>query len=802
VGEGGRHGWFDLAARPAFFPALSLGLGAWLSGTTGRLPSVFLLFAGLALLVSAAVFSRRVGAHLCLLVGFGVTGHALGTLQARTSVPAAVLERPRVEVEGIVEEVVPYDASTRLTLAVSRAAEDPAHFEAHTYARGAPLLRPGQRILARAALRPLEAPSNPGQPDFRGALRRRGLLFSGAVDAGQWTALSPASPWQLWLAGAQASLAERVRTLAPSPEAGALYLTLAAGLRAELGEDLEDRFAASGLAHVLSISGLHVAALALMLLKVLRWTVARLWPGARRTDARRLAGPLAVPWVWAYVVFTGSQPPAVRSAVMATVLFVGMALWRRPDSLNSLSIAALAIVAMDPASVADLSLQLSFMAVLSLVLVSPAVRGAIPIQKPHRERPGPWQHRWGRIREEALQTLSASAAVTATGLPLIASTFHRLSLAGLISNIVCLPLCGILTALSAGGAALHLAAPAVATTVLWAGSWAAQVLIWLVDGFAMLPGAAVAVPALSGATAVAFEVGLFCFALARRRARWLGLIAPLALGSAWIVPRIAPGPPLRVAFLSVGHGDAIVVSSAGHHALIDGGGTPGGADTGKRYVLPYLRERGIRSLDLAVLTHPHPDHALGLVSTLGVLRPAHLWIGRGSIAPWASEAPTLTGQVASAAGVGPEEVWAGHPAFALGAATLEVLGPPAHSSLAETTNDRSVVLRLSYRDVSFLLTGDIEAAGEEALAPTPATVVKAPHHGSRTSSSESFVGATRPRYVVFCVGRANRFHFPAAEVEARYQAVGARCLRTDLDGAVEISTDGEQVDVQTFLQRD
>ncbi|HEX4622499.1 MAG TPA: hypothetical protein VH208_13125, partial [Myxococcaceae bacterium] len=164
--------------------------------------------------------------------------------------------------------------------------------------------------------------------------------------------------------------------------------------------------------------------------------------------------------------------------------------------------------------------------------------------------------------------------------------------------------------------------------------------------------------------------------------------------------------------------------------------------------------------------------------------------------------PSLTERVTRAAGLAAEEVAAGHPPFALGDAKIEVLGPPADARLAQTTNDRSVVLRLSYRDVSFLLTGDIEEAGEEALAPGGATVVKAPHHGSRTSSSEPFVGATRPRYVVFCVGRANRFHFPAPEVEARYQAVGARCLRTDLDGAVEISTDGEQIDVQTFLKRD
>jgi competence protein ComEC len=129
---------------------------------------------------------------------------------------------------------------------------------------------------------------------------------------------------------------------------------------------------------------------------------------------------------------------------------------------------------------------------------------------------------------------------------------------------------------------------------------------------------------------------------------------------------------------------------------------------------------------------------------------------------------------------------------------LEVLGPPSDRVLLEGVNDRSTVLRVSHGSVSLLLTGDIEEAGEQALESGPVTVLKAPHHGSRTSSTPAFVNRVRPRFVVFCVGAQNRFRFPDDEVVERYRAVGARCLRTDVQGAIRFTSDGNTVKVETY----
>ncbi len=725
-------------------------------------------------------------------------GAALAGLASRTEVPSGLGEGGAARVEGQVEAVRAADGFWQAELAVSRAALPaeplaPARFRVRLSASTPIPWLGGERVLAEAKLKPVEPASNWGEDDHAAALWRKGLLFSGAFEPSRALVLSPAPRWRARLHAERRALAEQVRALAPSPESAALFLTLAAGLRAELGDALEETFARSGLAHVLSVSGLHVAALALFALGALRRLLVRVWRRSHRFDARRVAAALSVPLVWAYVLYTGSQAPALRSAVMASLLLGAMALWRRSDALNALALAALGLLVADPSAIAELSLQLSFLAVLSLVLLSPALRQALPLAPPAPSTSG-WRHRLERLREGALQSCCASVAVTVAGLPLIASTFHRLSLAGVLANLVALPLCGALTALAAGSAALHAVLPPLARPAIFCGVWASQALVAVAKGFAAVPLAAVEVPSFGGAAAALYAAGLLCFALGRGRARWLGLAAPAALLLA-LAPRwIAPGG-LTVTFLSVGHGDAIVVSSAGRHALIDGGGVPGGTDTGRRFVLPYLRELGIHQLALAALSHPHPDHALGLASALEQLPTERLWLPKGA------GDGTLTFLVRTAAkGALQEEVQRGHPPLQLGEARLEVLGPPEDLALLEGVNDRSLVLRLTHGEVSFLLTGDLEAAGEEALALPEGgvTVVKAPHHGSRTSSTPAFVERARPAFVVFCVGRRNRFGFPHPEVVERYEAQGARCYRTDLHGAVRFHSDGTNVRVETF----
>jgi competence protein ComEC len=147
------------------------------------------------------------------------------------------------------------------------------------------------------------------------------------------------------------------------------------------------------------------------------------------------------------------------------------------------------------------------------------------------------------------------------------------------------------------------------------------------------------------------------------------------------------------------------------------------------------------------------------------------------------------------------EVEAGDPALQVGAARLEILGPPGDRAGLGGENDRSLVLLVRHGEVTFLLPGDVEAAGEATIDPGSVTVMKAPHHGSDTSSTPELLARVTPRNVVFCVGLRNRFHFPKPEVVERYRRLGARCYRTDVDGAITFHSDGHEVTVETVAPR-
>jgi competence protein ComEC len=247
---------------------------------------------------------------------------------------------------------------------------------------------------------------------------------------------------------------------------------------------------------------------------------------------------------------------------------------------------------------------------------------------------------------------------------------------------------------------------------------------------------------------------------------------------------------LRITFLAVGQGDsAIVQFPRGGAMLVDAGGDlrwPGKFDPGGRDVAPALAELGIARLDVVVLTHPHPDHASGLLTILDRVPVGELWM-----TPERDAIATAVRAKAVQRGV---PVRAPHP-FALGGVRVEV---PSRYHAGQSLNDNSIVLRLVHGDAAALLAGDIEALAEAELAQGPAELraqlLKAPHHGSRTSSTEAFLRRVAPQDTVYCVGAANRFHFPNQDVVAR---TPGRHFNT-ATGAVTAESDGRRFTVRPF----
>ena len=299
--------------------------------------------------------------------------------------------------------------------------------------------------------------------------------------------------------------------------------------------------------------------------------------------------------------------------------------------------------------------------------------------------------------------------------------------------------------------------------------------------------------------------------LARRRASIVtGALVGVLASLVAIYPFAArlDAQRLEITTLDVGQGDSIFVAfPGGKTMLLDGGGLPGstyvrsrrpGIDVGEDVVSPYLWSRGLQRLDVVALTHAHQDHLGGLAAILRNFQVGELWVGRDI--PSAAYESLLSQARERGISVvhrqrGDQMDWNG--------VRVQVLWPDTVQPLQPAANDDSLVLRLQSGNESFLLTGDIERPAERALIENgdalAADFLKVPHHGSRTSSTATFLDSVRPRFAVISVGDNNPFGHPAADVVQRIEAGGARLYRTDRDGAVTILTDGSKLQVLSFL---
>jgi len=300
-------------------------------------------------------------------------------------------------------------------------------------------------------------------------------------------------------------------------------------------------------------------------------------------------------------------------------------------------------------------------------------------------------------------------------------------------------------------------------------------------------------------------------AISRRRRWTIVLTIPLAAllivtASHPFAPGLTPGA-LEISMLDVGQGDSIFVAFPdGRTLLIDGGGTYGasrssgvriGTDIGESIVSPYLWQRGIQRLDAVALSHAHNDHLDGLNAVLDNFQVQELWIGR------TVDTQPFRELIARARARGVRVVARKRgESFSWGGVTGLVLWPEDHSELATASNNDSLVLRLEFGSEAFLLPGDIEKPVEADLVqrgdPLSADVFKVPHHGSRTSATDPLLRAVQPAFAVISVGETNSFGHPHRETLARLSAAHVRALRTDHDGTVTFTSDGNSVRVTTF----
>lgn len=561
---------------------------------------------------------------------------------------------------------------------------------------------------------------------------------------------------------------------------------------------LREAYSRTGTTHVLSVSGLHVAIVAAAAGWLCRLLFgSSLWLAIRVVPAR-LVAPLALIPAVAYALLAGAAVPTIRSMATCAAFLLSVSFARRANAGTAMAAGALWIGLLDPEACREPSFQLSFGAVLAIG------HGIRALERTRLRRwlvASPRASRGHRAISLVVSALAVSATAALGTAPITAAHFGTISAAGVIANLVVIPLVGWI-ALLAGltGASLVPVSEGAAHAAFAAGARVIAIANRVVLAVASLPGSAFAVRPPSPGEAACWVLLLAACVVARRAPRVGLLVVGL---SGVVLSRVWSGGPaidgnLRISFLDVGQGDSTLLEQAGEVWLVDGGGGSGDSNSGERILVPALRRRGIGGLAAVALTHPQLDHYGGLASVVERIRPREFW-STGAVSP--SAAFTVLQFALDEGAVVRRSLHSGVflPPPSWGASSVEVLGPSPQRSGAPT-NDGSLVLRWVHGATSLLLAGDVEASGERDLLARgglPSVLARAPHHGSRTSSQAAFVEELRAALVVAGVGARNRFDLPSKEIPPRYGDVGALWLDTASVGEVVAESDGQLVAIET-----
>ncbi len=669
---------------------------------------------------------------------------------------------------------------------------------------------PGDRLHFRAAAMP--PPTD--DPAFTGYLA--GIGASGTAAPAAVELLAPDGGPAAALERLRRQMAGWLATALPEPQAG-LAAGLLLGLRDLVPRDVSADFTASGLNHVIAIDGWKVALVA-GLIGVL----------VRPLPRRRRAATLAL-GIIGYALLAGAGASVLRAALMALTGLVGRETGRPRSAAAALGLAVLSLLLLEPALGGDPGFHLSVAATAGLVAWSGSVAAWLRVRA------------HARVPTAVIGWTAVSLVAQAVSVPVVLLDFGQFSPAAPLANILIAPLVPpvvlVVAAALATGALLSAGAPhLLGVPVSIAGGALLGALMGFAHAVAAIPFATVA---LDGPSSIAAGLGaalaLLAVSRARVRTRLAGLVRGVPAGPGRAPHRPPPAPitgglvsrrqvlgllalpvvaasagvlvatrradgRLRATVLDVGQGDAILIEGdRGARLLVDGGPDPDRLLAGLDARLPPWDRR----LDLLVLTHPHEDHVGGFAALLGryrvgpIFEPGMLGPGPAYHAFEAAlrDAGRVTGRLADG------------DTMRLDDAAITVHWPVAGSvprlppDTGKGINDVSIVLDIRFGRRRLLLMGDTEEEVDpqllEAGLSGPVDVLKVAHHGSGTASTAPFLAAVRPSVAVVSVGAGNPYGHPAPATVARLRAAGAAVYRTDLEGSVEISTDGRDLEVRT-----
>lgn len=667
----------------------------------------------------------------------------------------AVVAQDDVLLQGrIASEPAVREEYTRVTLEhpCSDGTALPSRVMLYLYGEGLPALDYGAEISVPADIYLPSDRANPYSDSYTAYLWQQGIaLCASASSKNLSVTAAPDFSIAGWSIRCRLRLQEVVDSIY-SEDIAPLVSALVLGDRSTLPDELYENFKTAGLAHLLAISGLHISCLAFMLDFLLK--------------KLRVPDKVSVILVTLFLIVYASVigfPASICRAVLMYLLSSGARLAGRPsDGLTGLSAALIILLLINPLSIADVSLILSFSSVAGLMIFTRLLTPRSSFRLPAGVR-------W------IIGLLTASLSAQLTSLPVIACVFGSLSTYSLLSNLPALPLMTISLPLAVLSVLFGLAAPLLGRLIALPVGGLLEGLVFFTHTIASLPGAVVHTPLWPAALVLVYiAVCVLCTPVSFIRRRFKQLLVcllPMLACSALLLPLTYPTSGLEVLFLDAGQADAAVIRAEEVYYLMDVGEDSTMAD--------HLLDSGIRPAGI-FLSHPHADHAGGLKEIIELCPPGVIYI------------PCLWDEVDADEGV-PELLsaaadagWIIHPLEA--GDTLRLSDHVAaricqpFPGMTDDANGASLCLSISIGQGSVLFTGDLTIEDEYAFFPD-CDVLKIPHHGAKGSSSSLLLQMTSPSAAVISVGH-NSYGHPSGETLARLNAIGAEVYRTDIHGAV------------------
>ncbi|NIA28809.1 MAG: DNA internalization-related competence protein ComEC/Rec2 [Actinobacteria bacterium] len=650
-------------------------------------------------------------------------------------------------------------------------------------------LKYGDHIVAKGRLASPSGERNPGEFNYRKYLAAKNIYAVMSVSSGRRFCLISRGNgvWFLQqLVYPVRSFIIRFVDKSLNGQSAALLKGLLVGARGDIDPNLKQSFANVGVIHVLAVSGLHVGFILAGLLYLFR--LLRI-----REPFRTLFVILCLVY---YAYLTGLHAPVVRATIMASILLVGNLLQRPNDALNSIAAAGLILLVLNPLDLFQPGFQLSFAAVIGIILIYKNLHAAF------LKYFTKWQERENLFRSSLVSLFFVSLAAQLATLPLTAYYFGRIPIISLLANLLIVPLVGLIVAL--GFISIALGAVWVPLGFIYANTngLLLSILIWLVKTAEKFRFSYVTISRPSPWLTIFYLLALILFLAWRNvKSRKVALLAILFFANLLVWHRVKSNTHvLKAVFFDVGQGDsALFQFPDGKTLLVDAGERSDKRDYGEQVIAPYLRREGIHKITNIIVTHAHADHIGGVPYLI-----QHFKVGR-IIESRVDDDLYLSYLVDSLAAVRNDLIIRAAAGDTIGGyekALLLILHPtPPFVAGAEkypqTLNDASVVVKLIYGRISFLLTGDAERPSEMAMrrfgSLLKSDILKVGHHGSSTSSSNSFRHRVRPNFAVVSVGRYNHFGLPSKRILRFFRNEGAVVIRTDESGAAVFETDGSKI---------